>query len=80
MLFGKKKPKRKITLNPKHKGMFTRTAHKHGMSVQRYANYLRDHPNAAATPLTRRQAAFVRTSRKFKRKTGSKTKKKKSKK
>lgn len=74
MLFGKKKPKRTIKLNPAHKGMFTRTAKAHGMSVQRYADYLHNHPNAAATPLTRRQANFVRVSRNFKRRKASKTK------
>ncbi|MEM3091553.1 MAG: hypothetical protein QXD05_00245 [Candidatus Pacearchaeota archaeon] len=54
-----------IFINPKHKGLFTKKAKRHGMSVQEFADYVLDNPSKFDAK-TRLQARFAKNAKKFK--------------
>ena len=54
-----------ISINPAHRGDFTRKAKAAGMSVQAYAAQVLK-PGSKASAATKRQANFARNARKFK--------------
>jgi hypothetical protein len=77
---GKRRNGYSIKINPKMKGVFTRKAKSHGMSVQKYAAYIiKKYKGKCKTKnelKLLRQAVFAKSSRKFKRKKSKKRKQK----
>ena len=77
---GKRRKGYSIKINPKMKGVFTRKAKSHGMSVQKYAAYIiKKYKGKCKTKnelKLLRQAVFAKSSRKFKRKKSKKHKQK----
>ena len=70
--YRKKYQKRKIKINPKMRGIFTKKAKKNKMNVQKYANYIirkyRGKTKTKKQLKLLRQAVFAKTSKKWKKK------------